>query len=177
MAERQRPRFRGIKLYKDHLGRFSFRYPSDWNQFELEEGRDGVLLSPEAENPQTWFSIWTSQLEETAVAEDLEDLRGGVGEGLAQLANCQIEYEADDALGNLLKFERVFTFEENGTTRKRKLWILYVAKWLIVVTYQGETVEEYHHWLAMANYCFATFNLVEELWFATDRDLQGLMKQ
>lgn len=177
MTERQRPRFRGVKLYKDPLGRFSFRYPSDWNQFELDEGRDGVLLSPQADNPQTWFSVWTSPLEETAVADDLEELRVGVQEGLAQLTNSQIEYEADDAISNLLKFERIFTFEENGTTRKRKLWILYVAKWLIVVTWQGETVEEYHHWFAMGNYCFATFNLVEELWFATDRDLQGQLKQ
>jgi hypothetical protein len=45
---------------------------------------------------------------------------------------------------------------------------------LIVIAYQGSSVEEYAYWLAMANYSYATFYLPEALWFATDRDLAGL---
>jgi hypothetical protein len=107
------------------------------------------------------------------VAEDLEHLRLGVSEGLAQLADCKVEAASEVVLGNLIKFERVFTFRVDGAVRKRKLWMLYVDKWLIVLTWQGSSEEEYEYWLAMANYSFATFNLPEALWFATDRDLGG----
>jgi len=143
----------------------------------LDNDREGVLHSPEAENPKTFFSVWISLLEEPAVAEDMEELRQGIDEGLSQLPGCQVEAGKDDALSNLLKFERVYTFEENGATRKRKVWILYVDKWLMVVTWQGSSPEEYKYWYPMANYCFNTFTLPEALWFATDRDLAGSTRQ
>ena len=43
--------------------------------------------------------------------------------------------------------------------RKRKQWLLYVDIWLIVLTWQGSSPEEYEYWLPMGNYAFATFNL------------------
>ena len=51
--------------------------------------------------------------------------------------------------------------------------MLYVDRWMMVLTFHGATVEEYHYWLAMVNHSFDTFTLPEELWFATDRDLTG----
>jgi hypothetical protein len=173
MTERPRPRFRGVTTYLDPLGRFTVRYPTDWYQFKLEEERDGVMFSPEANNPQTWFSIWSSELAETAVAEDLDLLRDGIDEGLAQLPECTIESASEAVYDNLLKFERIYTFRDGDAIRKRKVWLLYVAKWLIVLTWQGSSVEEYHYWLSMGNYSFATFTLPPELWFATDRNLNA----
>jgi hypothetical protein len=173
MTERQPPRFYGVVTYRDPLGRFSFRYPSTWHQFELDDKRDGVLFSPEAENPRTWFSLWVSELETNVVAEDLEDLKLGLDEGLSQLSECRIEAASGEPLGNLIKFERIFTFQEDGMIRKRRLWLLYVDKWQMVLTWQGATEEEYDYWLSMGNYFFFTFEIPQALWFATDRDLSG----
>jgi hypothetical protein len=173
MTERPPPRYYGVTTYRDPLGRFSFQYPTTWHRFELEDQREGLMVSPEAENPQTWFSVWISKLDFNVVAEDLEDLKSGVEEGLLKLPDCNIESATDDALSNLLKFERIYTFRDGGVTRKRKVWLLYVDTWLMVVTYQGATEEEYAYWLPMGNYSFFRFDLPQTLWFATDRDLSG----
>ncbi len=173
MTERRPAHFIGVRTYQDPKGRFHFRYPTDWPEFELDAGREGIMYVPEAEDLDTSFSAWVSALEETAVAEDLEDLRRGVDDGLATLSECHVEAESQDALGNLVKFERIFTFRDGDAVRKRKLWIMYVDMWLIVLTFQGSSEEAYEHWLAMANYSFDTFNIPAELWFSVDRDLSG----
>ena len=173
MTNRPPPRYYGIKLYRDPHGRFSFQYPSDWHTFELEDQREGLMVSPEAENPQTWFSVWVSRLELQVVAEDLADLKDGVDEGLQLLPDIKVESASEDALNNLIKFERVYSFREGETLRKRRSWFLYVDTWLMVVTYQGATEEEYAYWLPMGNYSFLRFDLPTALWFATDRDLSG----
>jgi len=107
------------------------------------------------------------------VAEDLEDLKLGLDEGLSQLSECKVEAASGEPLGNLIKFERIFTFQEDGMIRKRRLWLLYVDKWQMVLTWQGATEEEYDYWLSMGNYFFFTFEIPQALWFATDRDLSG----
>ena len=79
----------------------------------------------------------------------------------------------NDLLSNLVKLERIYTFDEDGVTRKRRVWTMYVDSWLIVVVWQGSTPEEYAYWLPMGNYAFSTFELPQALWFATDRDLKA----
>ena len=176
MSKRPGPRFSGVRTHIDPLGRFTFRYPTGWHNFELEEGRDGVMYAPAANNPQTYFAAWTAKMEEPVVAEDFDDLRDGIAEGLNSLPGFVLEDESNDFFGNLLKFERTFTFDDNGTRRKRRLWLLYVEKWQISLTFQGETPEEYEYWLPMGNYCFSMFNLAPQLWFATDRELNGMAR-
>lgn len=170
--ERQPPRFRGIDTYQDPMGRFSVRYSMDWEHFDIE-GMDGTMYVPDPADPQTSFSAWVAELEHPAEAEDLVDLGEAVDEGLRKLPECAIEGTDQVALGNLLKFERVFTYRDGDAVRKRKLWLLYVDKWQIALTYQGSSPEEYEYWYALANYSFATFTIPEALWFATDRDLMG----
>ena len=172
MAEREAPRFTGVSTYQDRLGRFSVRYPTDWLRQDLE-GQDGVMFLPNAEDAHTSLSARVVSLEEVVVSEDLEELKAGVSEGLAKLTDCRLESASEVVLGNLIKFERVFTFREDAATRKRRLWLVYVDRWLIVLTWQGSSEDEYEYWLAMANYSFATFTLSEALWFASDRDLLG----
>jgi hypothetical protein len=176
MAERRPARFTGVTTYRDPKGRFEVRYPTDWQEFELADDREGVMYLPEADDPLTAFSVWISPLEHPVVAEDLDELRLGVEEGLAQLSACKVESSVDETLENLIKFERIFTFRDDGVTRKRKIWILYVDRWLIVLTWQGRTEDDYNYWFNMANYSFITFNLPEALWFAVDRDLAGLQR-
>jgi hypothetical protein len=166
-----RPQWTGVDTYADPLGRFTFRFPSDWHRFELDHNLEGVLFAPAQFEPQTFISAWVRKLDTNVVLEDQPLLREGVAEGLAQLGELEIESEDDSAYGNLLKFERIYTFHDGSATRKRKVWIMYVDKWQIVLTYQGESPEEYEYWLPMGNYAFFHFNIPQELWFATDRDL------
>lgn len=169
-TQRQPPRFYGVTTYQDHLGRFSIRYPTTWEKLDLE-GRDGARFVPNPADPETNFTIWVSGLDTKVIAEDLEVLREGVQDGLDALDDVVLESENDVVLGNLLKFEREYAFRDQGSTRKRKQWLLYVDTWLMVLTWQGSDPDEYDYWLAMANYSFATFHLPEALWFFTDRDL------
>jgi hypothetical protein len=175
MAEQQFPpaRFYGVRTYIDPHDRFRFRYPTGWHEYPLDDNRDGIMYSPEAENPTTWFTVWSSRLEEAVVAEDFDDLRAGVAEGLALLPECHVESASDQVLENLIKFERIYTFRDGDATRKRKVWLLYVDRWLIVLTWQGGSLAAYDHWFPMGNYSFNSFTLPEALWFAVDRDLSG----
>lgn len=172
MTTRETPKFIGVTTYSDPLGRFSFRYPMDWHQFELADEREGVMVSPIAEDPQTYFSVWISQLEYPVVAEDYDELLSAFDEGLQQLDACQVLESFNDVMSNLIKFERLYTFRDGDVVRKRRVWVMYVDKWLYVVTLQGENEAEYAYWLAMANHSFYSFTLPHELWFATDRELR-----
>jgi hypothetical protein len=129
------------------------------------------MFSPQGEEPTTWFAIWSTRLEHAVVAEDLDLLREGVEEGLSRLPGLQIESSSDDHFDNLLRFERIYTFEEDGIVRKRRVWMTYVWKWLFTLVAQGETVEEFHYWRMMLNDFFDAFDLAPELWFASDREL------
>ncbi|MDQ3328700.1 MAG: hypothetical protein M3506_09285 [Chloroflexota bacterium] len=174
VTTREEPLFRGIEAYSDPNGRYTFWIPSEWHRFQPAGDQDGIIFSPYPSTPPvTWFSVLISELPGTVVAEDLEVVREGVDEGLSLLKNCAVESASEDVLNNMLKFERIYTFDEDGVTRKRRVWILYVDRWLMVVAWQGETVEEYQHWLMMPNYSFSTFDISEVLWFASDRTIAG----
>jgi hypothetical protein len=198
MTQRETPKFTGTAQYRDPLGRFSFWYPTDWATFEINEGvpkgrgkkskarvaaakrateanplpvREGFGAAPNPDDPHTSITCWVSPLAEKAVAEDFADLKAGVDLGFAALEECTVELIQDDVLSNLVKFERVYTFLQDGAVRKRRQWLLYVDTWLLCLTWQGASTQEYKYWLAMANYSFQTFQLPEALWYATDRAL------
>jgi hypothetical protein len=170
-SKKSHPKYSGIRTYLDPQGRFLFRYPSDWHQHELMDDRDGVMYSPEVENPETFFAIWAVRLEEKVVAEDIDILREGVDEGLFQLPGLNIESASDRTFGNLIRFERIYTFAEGEVTRQRKAWMIYVYRWLFVLVAQGASAEAYDYWYMMLNDFFGTFDLAHELWYASDREL------
>jgi len=166
-------RFYGVSTFSDHEGRFKFRVPSNWYKSELDDGRDGMIWVPDPDDPDTHISCWISKLEQPVKEEDLKELRSGLEQGLSQLPNSEVESRSDDHYGNLIKFERVFTYDDpaKGLRHKRRSWYLYADEWAIVLAYQGATPEYYDYWLPMGNYAFAMFDVAEWLWFATDRDL------
>jgi hypothetical protein len=170
MTQRPPAQFVGVTTYRDPLGRFSIRYPTNWRQAKLED-RDGILFAPPAEDPHTWFAAWVVPLEHSVKAADLYDLVLGAGEGLAQFVDCTIYASSELALGNLIRLERVFTFRDGSAVRKRKTWIIYADTWMIVLVWQGSSEGAYEHWLPMANYSFATFHLPEALLFLADPEV------
>ncbi len=176
-ARRRRPpRFSGVIVHRDRLGRYSIRYPTDWELFVHDgsgEGeQDGGTFRPSPDDPRTFLNLWVRELDRSIVAEDLDDLRDGVREGLKQLREVSIESLVEIPLegSNLLKLEAVYTFREDEATLKRKTWVIFADRWQYVVTWQGSSPAEYGHWLAMANYSFATFELPQALMLATDRE-------
>jgi hypothetical protein len=169
------PRFTGVGTFSDIDNRFQFRYPTDWTRFDVDNKRGGVIFSPygdEAE-PKTFVTGYADDLDFKVVAEDMADLSLAVDEGLKQMNMASLELSTDTAFGNLLKFERVFTFREGDALRKRRIWIMYVDRFLIVLAYQGESVEDYDFWLPMGNTMFYHMKIPDSFWFATDRDLGG----
>ncbi len=167
------PMFTGITTYRDPLGRFSFRHPSDWIRDDLADDREGLIIRPEPDDQDTYFAVWVSPLEERVVADDLPDLRRGFDDGLQALPDAAVESSHEDLYGNIIKLDRLVTFTEAGATRKRRVWGMYVDTWQVLISFQGSVPGEYDYWLPMGNYCYATFELPEALWFATDPELQA----
>ena len=171
MTTRPTPKFTGVDTYKDRLGRYTVRYPSDWHIFDIEAKPDGVLFAPDASNTLTYVAAWAEDLGFDVEAKDLNDIVKAFDQGLESLGDCEILESNDVVIGNLIKLERFYTYNDNGVTRKRKVWAMYVAQWLMVLTFQGETVDEWEHWYAMANQSFHHFVIPPELFFAMDKDL------
>jgi hypothetical protein len=165
------PAFTGITTYRDHLGRFEFRHPAGWIPSELDNDLDGIMVRPLEEDENTYFAVWVSSLPEGVVADDLPELKKGFDDGLTQLPDVQVESTKDTTYGNIVKLERVLTFTEDGSTRKRRIWGMYVDTFQVVVVWQGSSVEEYDYWYPMANYCFSMFKIPDELWFRTDPEV------
>jgi hypothetical protein len=192
------PKFTGVIVHRDPRGRFAVRYPTGWYTFEIRDeaplagedaaappaapaaaapaAREGFGFGPDPTDRHTVFTVWAAPLGEGVVAEDLEDVRQGVDEGLRALPDCAVETGSERVLGNLLRFERIYTFRDDATggapaVRKRKQWLLYVDRWLLCLTWQGASAGAYEHWFAMANQSFLTFEIPQALWFSTDRAL------
>lgn len=168
MSDLERPKYTGIRAYRDPGGRYMFRYPKEWQQFDLSDGRDGVMFSPQPENPLIWFAAWAVELPDPVLADDVDILRQGVNDGLSQLDDLHVEFESEYVQGNLCRFERVYTFQENGAVRKRKVWVFYVYRWQFVLMAQGVDPQEYDRWSIMLDDCFDGFDMAQELWFASD---------
>ncbi|MBN1641064.1 MAG: hypothetical protein JXA09_07500, partial [Anaerolineae bacterium] len=117
---RESPKYTGFRTYRDPMGRYQFRYPLGWQQYELAGDRDGVMFSPQAADPSTWFSVWAEPLEHKVLAEDLGLLREGVEEGLSQLPGLRVLDVSERTFGNIVRFDRTYTHQDDGLVRKRR---------------------------------------------------------
>ncbi len=176
MSQEERPAYTGIRTYLDPGGRFMFRYPKEWHQFALEDDRDGVMYSPEPDNPTTWFAVWASELPYPIAATDLDVLRQGVNEGLTRLQDLHVEFESEDVIGNLCRFKRIYTHTDQNRTRKRQVWMVYVYRWLFVLMAQGDSPQAYQYWSMMLKDCLNSFDLADALRFASDPEKMPVSK-
>lgn len=133
-----------------------------------------MIVGPDlVADPATYLAVWVSRLPSPVVQADLPVLSEGFDAGLAKLPELVVESSQDTNYNDIVRLERYLTFAEDGVTRKRRMWAMYAAQWQLLVVYQGKDVEEFDYWEAMANYCYATFELPEQLWFATDPELRA----
>lgn len=180
LGQRQAPRFSGVSVHRDGLARYSIRYPIDW-QLLVHDGtaedatdgkeQDGVTFRPNPDDAQTFFNVWIRELEQGIVSEDFDALREGIQEGLSQLPEVAVQSLVEIPIANLLKLEIVYGFRDGAATLERKTWVIFADRWQYTLTWQGSSPVEYKHWLAMANYSFASFELPPGLMFATDREM------
>ena len=171
MTNRQPARFTGIQIYPEPDGLYRFRYALNWHVFPIAGQPDGILVSPEAENPKTWLAVWKQKLSEKIQAPDFSELRKGLDEGLRTVgSDAEIIAATEERIGDMVRFERIVTFVQDGKTCKRRVWLIYSNRWQISLVYHAESIEAYEYWLGMANYSFATFEPSELLYFATDTE-------
>jgi hypothetical protein len=153
------PAFEGLILEQNEEWRYHFWYPKGWHRYDLTGDKTGVLCSPNAQNPTTYFSVETSRLPVAARLEDVEVLRQGIEEGLSSLPGFSLESADESSSGARLTFERVFTFRDGDVVRKRRIRLVYVGATLYSLIAQGEDEHAYTYWLSMLNYCYHTFEL------------------
>jgi len=153
------PAFEGLILEQNNEWRYHFWYPKGWHRYDLAGDKAGVLCSPHAENPTTYFSVETMRLPVAVRPDDVDDLRQGIEEGLSSLPGLCVESEDESSHGARLTFERVLTFRDGDVVRKRHIRLIYVGATLYSLTAQGEDERAYVYWLSMLNYCYRTFDL------------------
>jgi hypothetical protein len=153
------PAFEGLVLHEDRQWYYSFWYPKGWVPHALSSDRIGVLCSPTEEDVDTFFSVEVIPLEATVQPDDLPLLCEGVQEGLSLLPSLTVESAEESAASSQVTIERIYTFEDQGVTRKRRVRLIYKGDRLYSLMSQGATVAEYAYWLPMLNYCHLTFEL------------------
>jgi hypothetical protein len=154
-----RPAFEGLVLMQDTEWRYHFWYPKGWHRYELTAGREGVLCSPQAEDPSTFFSVHVVKLATAVGPDDVDVLQEGIEEGLSQLPGLNVELAQSSQAAGQITFERVYTFVDGAATRKRRIRLIYAGNRLYSLMSQGSSVDEYEHWLSMLHYCHLTFRL------------------
>jgi hypothetical protein len=153
-----RPKFKGLVLQQDPQRRYSFWSPKGWHCGPLDDGGEGVLCSPMAEDRDTFFSVQVTPLTTTFSPTAASALRTGLQSGLAQLPGLEVESQAESIAEGRITLERVYTYREGDRVRKRRARWIYDGDKLYALLSQGSTVEEYEYWLSMLNYSQGTFS-------------------
>jgi hypothetical protein len=108
-----------------------------------------VIYGPDPNDPLTIFAVEHQDLGTAITADDLDILAEGFFESIEQLSGGEIESRNQKVTGKLLELEAKYTYEEQGTTRKRWVRQFYQDTRQIVMTAQGETSEKYDYWLPL----------------------------
>jgi hypothetical protein len=166
-GSRRPARFTGITTYVDPRGRYTFRYPSDWPAIANAEG-DGAAFVPNAGDPDTVLISHASELSRPVDSRDLVMLSRQVDAEVGRLPDAVIRERNDEAIGEVLRLERVVSFRDGATGRERKIRVLFAGSWQLELSWQGATTDDYDYYLPQANYAFTWFTLAPFLWSAFD---------
>jgi hypothetical protein len=145
MSEKQYPAVAGLNWRRgDH---YEFFIPKGWHRFAWDDGRDGEIHGPDADDPLTIFTVDTQDLGTTVSADDLDALAEGFFGSIEALPEVEIEVRKQRAVGQQLELEAKYCFEQDGATRKRWARLLYIGQYQINFMAQGASPEKYDYWL------------------------------
>ncbi len=151
-----KPRFTAVRLYKHADANLSFLYPPEWRLFETAIPHPAASIYPEPSEEATFISIAMQDMGEPLAAEESSLLAEGIEEGLERLEACVVEQlETLPDVGDWCQ-EWVCTFQQDGTTRKRRARLFCVGQFLYSVVVQGATEERYEYWLGMMEWVMLT---------------------
>jgi hypothetical protein len=146
--KKEGPAYTGMKAYHDSSG-ITLWLPTEWNQFDLQPGHQGVLFSPYKDDLNTGILAEKFRLKVKVNQKDLEVLREGFMAGIHALPGVEIEKEGESISKTLSFFEVRFSFLDGDIRRKRWIRNIYWGKSNYVIIAQGSTVELYEYWLPM----------------------------
>jgi hypothetical protein len=146
-----------MKLYYDLDLDFSFWHEKRWRRFKFDDGRPGIIVSPEEADPLTTFSVQVRDLDTEVTGDDLPVLTEGFIAGLESLPDAQIESQEESVTGRLTILDARLTFSEDGMTRKRWVQLVYKGKRQYLLVGQGATVDDFEWWLPMFFMAMNTF--------------------
>lgn len=147
----------GERIFWDDEWDYSFFHERTWFEYDFEDGRPGVILSPDESNPVNLFSVQPSDLGMEVTEDDLPVLAEGFLSGLQKLPGCKIESQEEVASRFFIRLEAVYTFEENGERRKRWCRLIYQGTRRYLLIAQGASPEDYQYWYHGFYTCMTTF--------------------
>ena len=155
LSDRERPVFRGLKWHRHD--NFSFFIPIDWHEFGWDDGREGVVYGPDAEDDQTLFAAQLVDLGFDIQAEDEEAVAEGFFGSIKALPEVAIEEREQEVLyGPRIHLQARYTYRDGGQMRKRWVRGLYRHRFQVLLTAQGATPEKFDYWLPMFNEAMLT---------------------
>jgi len=138
-----------MKLYWNEEWDFSFWYALGWHEYEFADGRPGMILSPEEENPVNSFSVQPRELGIEVTKDDMAALTEGFMAGLLSLPEVNIESQEESAVGSLVMLDARLTFREGDARRKRWVRLIYRGTRQYLLTGQGADEDEFRYWESM----------------------------
>jgi hypothetical protein len=147
--KRSGPKYKGMIKHVDIDAGYALWLPSDWTKIDMVDGHDGVIFTPYPDDINTCIAAEKRILEDAVTDEDIPVLRQAFHEAVRAMPEVEVE-KFDEAMTATLKiFDAVFSYNENGTTRKRWVRNVYWGEAQLIIIAQGATPEEYEHWLPM----------------------------
>ena len=148
LSDRERPVFRGLHWHRHD--NYSFFIPIDWHEFSWDDGREGVVYGPDAEDDQTLFAAQLVDLGFEIKAEDAEAIAEGFFGAIEALPGVRIESREQEVLyGPRVHLQARYCFDDGEHRRKRWVRGLYRHHFQLLLTAQGATPEKFQYWLPM----------------------------
>lgn len=148
-----------LAAHRDLRWNYSFWRPASWRRYDMTE-RYGYIYAPEPD-PRTGFYVSVRDLSDNlgrpVTPDELPVVREGLTRGLRDLPGCEILHLKEIAKGPAIGLEALLTFDLDGETCKRQLYLLYHQDKEFTLYGQGVPVEAYERYVDHFKFIYATF--------------------
>ncbi len=161
MAEEpKRAKYTGI--YKQTFGDAGVAVwvPREWHRLELTNGHPGALFVPDLADMETCLLVEKVILDYSVEDDDIEALREGFEQGLAQLDISEIEWQKETITNVFKGWDARFVYKDGDVERKRWVRTMFWGDAQLTFVAQGKDVETYDYYAGMFYNIFMTFELV-----------------